>query len=162
MEAVARRKRGKDVMNTGSICTRTVITCPPDASALDAARLMRNHHVGDLVVVSQAGERQAPVGIVTDRDIIVSVVAREIEPAKLFVADIMSAPVITAFESEDLWRLLRRMRLHGVRRMPVLSDADELVGIVTADDLLSAAAELLSELSFVSQRQKHLEEKARN
>jgi CBS domain-containing protein len=73
----------------------------------------------------------------------------------------MSSPAITAFEWEDGWRLLRRMRLHGVRRMPVVDDADALIGIVTLDDLLRFSAEFLSELGHVGGRQRFFEEKAR-
>jgi CBS domain-containing protein len=149
-------------VNTGTICTRNVITCHAGISALDAAKLMRNHHVGDLVVVSDAGPgRGPPVGVVTDRDIVVSVLACELDAGTLCVADIMSSPAITAFDWEDAWHVLRRMRLNGVRRMPVISDTDELIGIVTLDDLLGAVSELLSELCCVSQRQRHFEEKAR-
>jgi CBS domain-containing protein len=141
-------------VNIGTICTRNVITCHAGISALDAAKLMRNHHVGDLVVVSDAGPgRGPPVGVVTDRDIVVSVLACELDAGTLCVADIMSSPAITAFDWEDAW--------HGVRRMPVISDTDELIGIVTLDDLLGAVSELLSELCCVSQRQRHFEEKAR-
>jgi CBS domain-containing protein len=147
-------------VNTGSICTRNVVTCRPDVSALDAARLIRNHHVGDLVVVAETGGSHTPVGVVTDRDIVVSVVAKEVDPATLLVADIMSSPAITAYEWEDVWQVLRRMRLHGVRRMPVVGDMDELIGIVTFDDLVGAISELLSELGHVSGRQKFFEEKA--
>lgn len=108
-------------------------------------------------MVAETGDSHSPVGVVTDRDIVVSVVAKEVDPAKLLVADIMSSPAITAYEWEDVWQVLRRMRLHGVRRMPVLGDLDELIGIVTVDDLVDAVSELLSELGHVSGRQKFLE-----
>ena len=147
-------------MNTGTICSRNVITCQAGISVLDAAKLMRNHHVGDLVVVSDAGAGRCPVGVVTDRDIVMSVLARELDPGTLCVADIMSSPAITAFDWEDAWHVLRRMRLNGVRRMPVISDTDELIGIVTLDDLVGAVSELLSELCCISQRQRYFEEKA--
>ncbi|SAL84649.1 CBS domain-containing protein [Caballeronia choica] len=148
-------------MNAGKICTLDVIVCGTDASALDAARLMRANHVGDLVVIDKANGNRRPVGMVTDRDIVVSVVAKEVDAAGLLVTDIMSSPAITAFEWEDGWRLLRRMRLHGVRRMPVVDDADALIGIVTLDDLLRFSAEFLSELGHVGGRQRFFEEKAR-
>lgn len=73
----------------------------------------------------------------------------------------MSSPAITAFDWEDAWHVLRRMRLNGVRRMPVMSDTDELIGIVMLDDMMGVVAELLSELCLVSQRQRPFEEKAR-
>ncbi|MFM0080663.1 CBS domain-containing protein [Paraburkholderia sediminicola] len=148
-------------MNTGTICTRNVITCKEETCALDAAKLMRNQHVGELVVVTDSGPGHRPVGAVTDRDIVVSVLARELDPGTLWVADIMSSPAITAFDWEDAWHVLRRMRLNGVRRMPVMSDTDELIGIVMLDDMIGAVSELLSELCLVSQRQRPFEKKAR-
>ncbi|WP_114810553.1 CBS domain-containing protein [Paraburkholderia kururiensis] len=148
-------------MNAATICTRDVVTCRQDTTVLEAARLMRNHHVGDLVVVEESASGRMPLGVITDRDIVLSVVAKEVDPAKLFVSEMMSTPVVSAYEWEDEWQLLRRMRLHGIRRMPVLGDADELIGIVAFDDLLEAASGFLSELWLLTGRQSHFEEKHR-
>jgi CBS domain-containing protein len=154
-------KQGAAIMNVGNICTRDIVVCRRDTTALDAARLIRNHHVGDLVVIDDSTGKQTPVGIITDRDIVVSVVAKEVDPAAVFVSDMMSAPLVTAFDWEDLWQVIRRMRLHGMRRMPITNDADELVGIVTFDDLVTAMSVLLTELAQVSGREKTLEEMSR-
>ena len=83
-------------MNVGNICTRDTVVCRRDTTALDAARLIRNHHVGDLVVIDDSNGKQTPVGIITDRDIVVSVVAKEVDPAAVFVSDMMSAPLVTS------------------------------------------------------------------
>jgi CBS domain-containing protein len=152
---------GGDMVNIGTICSREVVVCRRETSALDAARLIRNHHVGDLVVVDGQEDKPNAVGIVTDRDIIVSIVAKEVDPATVFVGDIMTAAPVTAFDWEDLWPVIRRMRMNAVRRMPVVNDANELFGIVTLDDLLAAAAALLTELAQVSGRERSFEEKAR-
>jgi CBS domain-containing protein len=104
-------------VNAGTICSREVVVCRRETSALDAARLIRRHHVGDLVVVDGGDDtyKPVPVGIVTDRDIAVAIVTKEAEPAALLVGDIMTALPVTACEWEDAWQVVRRMRLNAVR-----------------------------------------------
>ena len=114
---------------------------------VEAAQLMRKHHVGDLVVVEERKGRKHPVGIVTDRDIVVEVVAAGVNPDALKVGDIMGPEVATVRESEGLFEALRFMRGKGVRRMPVVDREGGLVGILTLDDLLSLLAEEMTELA---------------
>jgi CBS domain-containing protein len=117
---------------------------------------------GDLVVIDSTNGKRRPLGFLTDRNIVVAVVAKEVDATTLFVTEIMTSPAITAFDWEDEWHVLRRMRLHGVRRMPVVDDTGDLIGIVTLDDLLRLAAEFLFELGQMCGRQLFFEEKARN
>lgn len=134
-------------MAVGEICNREVVIVDKALSVSAAAQLMRSHHVGDLVVVEEKGGRKQPVGIVTDRDIVVEVVAAGVNPEALKVADIMGAEVATVRESEGLFEALRYMRDKGVRRMPVVDSSSGLVGILTMDDVLSLLAEEMSELA---------------
>ena len=134
-------------MAVGEICNREVVIVEKALSMVDAAQLMRKHHVGDLVVVEEKNGRKHPVGIVTDRDIVVEVVAAEVNPDALKVGDIMGPEVATVRESEGLFEALRYMRYKGVRRMPVVDREDGLVGILTLDDLLSLLAEEMTELA---------------
>lgn len=134
-------------MAVGEICNREVVVTEKALSVVDAAQLMRKHHVGDLVVVEEKGGRKHPVGIVTDRDIVVEVVAAGVNPDALKVGDIMGPEVATVQESEGLFEALRYMRDKGVRRMPVVDRAGGLVGILTLDDLLSLLAEEMTELA---------------
>ncbi|MGF6962148.1 CBS domain-containing protein [Paraburkholderia youngii] len=122
---------------------------------------MREQHVGDLVVVETIGGHSVPVGMLTDRDIVLAIVAKQANPEKIFVNDVMSSPPALVAEGDDLWLAASRMRLNGVRRLPVVDTAGALTGIVTLDDLLEAVAALLSELSLVTDRQPHIEEKNR-
>ena len=128
-------------MAVGEICNREVVIAKKALSVVDAAQLMRKHHVGDLVVVEERNGRRHPVGIVTDRDIVVEVVAAGVSPDALKVGDIMSPEVATVRESEGLFEALRHMRDKGVRRMPVVDREGGLVGILTLDDLLNLLAE---------------------
>jgi CBS domain-containing protein len=134
-------------MAVGELCNREVVTAEKTLSVVGAAQLMRKHHVGDLVVVEERGGLKQPVGIVTDRDIVVEVVAAGVNPDALKVGDIMGPEVATVRESEGLFEALRYMRDKGVRRMPVVDSTGGLVGILTLDDLLSLLAEEMTELA---------------
>jgi CBS domain-containing protein len=134
-------------MAVGEICNREVVVTGKSASVVEAAQLMRTHHVGDLIVVEERNGRNHPVGIVTDRDIVVEVVAAGVNPEALKVGDIMGPEVATVRESEGLFEALRYMRDKGARRMPVVGSGGELVGILTMDDVLSLLAEEMTELA---------------
>jgi CBS domain-containing protein len=134
-------------MAVGELCNREVVIAEKTLSVVGAAQLMRKHHVGDLVVVEERGGLKQPVGIVTDRDIVVEVVAAGVNPDALKVGDIMGPEVATVRESEGLFEALRYMRDKGVRRMPVVDSTGGLVGILTLDDLLSLLAEEMTELA---------------
>jgi CBS domain-containing protein len=118
------------------VYTPDVVCCSVQASALDAATLMREHHVGDVVVVDNEDEERTPLGIVTDRDLAVKVVAGGLDPSTTRVATLMHTPVVIAQASEDSVPVLERMRTHGVRRVPVVNGEGVVVGIVTLDDIL--------------------------
>jgi CBS domain-containing protein len=118
---------------------------------------MRDGHVGDVVVVDESGGRRVPVGLVTDRDIVVGLLAKDIEHLKgLSVGDLLVSDVITASESEDVSGVIDRMRHYGIRRMPVVDAEGELVGIFAVDDLLAILAEDLSAIVtlFASERRR--------
>lgn len=134
-------------MAVGEICNRDVVIAEKTLPVVEAAQLMRTHHVGDLVVVEEKAGRRHPVGIVTDRDIVVEVVAAGVDPDALKVGDIMGPEVATVRESEGLYEALHYMRGKGVRRMPVVDRDGALVGILTLDDLLSLLAEEMTELA---------------
>jgi CBS domain-containing protein len=120
------------------ICMGNVVVCSPETSALQAASLMRHRHVGDVVVVDNPRDEAVPLGVVTDRDLVVEVLGNGLDPAKTTVGSLMRTPVIIARESEDTTMVIERMRTHGVRRVPVVAGEGEVVGIVTLNDLLKA------------------------
>jgi len=134
-------------MGVGEVCNRVVVVTGKSSSVVEAAQLMRSHHVGDLVVIEERDGRNYPVGIVTDRDIVLEVVAAGVNPEALRVGDIMGPEVATVRESEGLFEALRYMRDKGVRRMPVVDSTGELVGILTMDEVLGLLAEEMTELA---------------
>ena len=136
-------------MQLTSFCMLDVACCSPRTTALEAAHLMRQKHTGDLVVIDDDERSPAPLGIITDRDIVVEVLGKGLDPALTTVGSLVRTPVVVAEEGEDSSQVLERMRSHGVRRIPVVGAAGKLVGIVTADDMLkrlAADATLLTEI----------------
>jgi len=149
-------------MNISDICTVQTISCSRDETVQGAAFLMRKHHVGDLVVVDGSDDTAIPVGIVTDRDIVVSVVALGLDPASLQVGDIMSDDLLTCCEEDDVYQTIEHMRVRGIRRVPVVNRHGGLAGIVSADDLLEFLAEEMGDLSRISGSQQAVERRARH
>jgi CBS domain-containing protein len=132
-------------MKTGDLCKRNVVTTVPRASLVDVAKLMRESHVGSVIVIDPPGSRTA-VGIVTDRDIVVEAVAASLDPRTLTAGEIMTRELVTTAEDDDTSWSLKVMRDRGVRRLPVLDAGGEVVGIVALDDLLEFAAGALSDV----------------
>ena len=129
-------------MNIANICRRNPVTVRRFDELGKAAQLMREKHVGYLVVVEpdEADGSQRPVGVLTDRDIVITVVAREADPRTLRVGDIMTQQPVTVSASDSIERALREMRRIGVRRLPTVGQRGELVGIVSLDDMLDVLA----------------------
>jgi CBS domain-containing protein len=121
-----------------------VVCCEADTSVSDVAALMRKHHVGDVVVVEQAAGNRVPIGIVTDRDIVLESIALQVDANLFTAADLMSAPIVSVREDAGFIETLRMMRNNNVRRMPVVTAAGTLYGIVTADDIINILAMELS------------------
>lgn len=131
-------------LTTGEICTRSVTIAFRTTSVDGAARLMRDNHVGCLVVVDEVEGRRIVVGVLTDRDIVTAVVAPGLDAATLTVDGVMTTDLVTAREDDSLIDLMRGMRRKGVRRVPVVGGQDELIGVVTLDDVLGVLSEELS------------------
>lgn len=148
-------------MTVGEICNREVTIVERHEPVLLAAQLMREHHVGDVVVVEQEGDCVRPVGIVTDRDIVLELVAKSVDVKSVTVGDVMSSDLLTASEEDDIGFLLEQMQARGVRRVPVVDDKGSLAGIVTVDDLVDILAEQLAMLVNLVQRESKHEQASR-
>lgn len=148
-------------MFVGEYCVRDVVVAERHMSVPELARLMRRYHVGDIVVVEDhAGERM-PQGIVTDRDLVVEVLAEEVDLNAVTAADIMSADLLVVGEGDDLWETVERMRDRGVRRAPVVNARGGLEGILTVDDLIDLLAEQMSDLVQLFRREQRREQATR-
>jgi CBS domain-containing protein len=148
-------------MTVGKICNREVVITTPEATLIAVAKLMREYHVGDVVVVTQRGAESVPVGIITDRDIVLAIVASEVNLDAVVAGDIMSHELLTAREQDSIWDILQRMRSHGVRRLPVVNERGGLEGILSVNDFLELISEELLALAQVARRQQQREEEIR-
>ena len=126
--------------------TSVVAVVEPETTALVAAQLMRRHHIGALVVVD-AEQKVTPVGIVTDRDLVLALMAEGLDPAMFTVGDIMSVGLVLAHPDMGAMEALKLMRVQRVRRLVVVDDVQRLVGIVSLEDLLELVARELAELA---------------
>jgi len=134
-------------MPIGEICSREVVCAKRDTTVKTAARLMREQHVGSIVVVEEPEEKRIPTGIVTDRDITVAVVALGLDPDVIQIGDIMGTNLVSVKEDWGIAEVVELFQLKGVRRLVVTDSNGYLVGIVAADDVLSLLAEEMSALA---------------
>jgi CBS domain-containing protein len=128
-------------MDVGLMCVREVDTVPPTAAAVEAARRMRERGVGTLVVVN---EQQQPMGLVSDRDLTMRVMAAGRNPLQTRVSDVMTPMPTTVLESSSIESALAQMRGGRMRRLPVVNGSGALVGMVALDDILALLAKEFS------------------
>lgn len=151
-------------MNVGQICRRKPVTVGEREDLFTAARLMRNEHIGYVIVAAPdptVREASKPVGVVTDRDIIVSVIARGADPAALTVGDVMSRQPLVAREDSSVAWAVRQMRRIGVRRLPVVDMDDHLVGVLSLDNILDALAGELLDVAGSIRNERRVESEMR-
>ena len=142
------------------IYTADVVCCGRGATLQEVARLLRGKHTGDVVVIDDPDVERIPAGLITDRDIVVKVLAAELDPHQVTAGEIMHTPVVTASDTEDSSQALARMRAHGVRRLPVTGQGGRLVGIVTLDDLLRVILADADALLGIVTKEQDLERRA--
>jgi len=144
-------------MSIGEVCNREVIVVQRDEAIMDAVQLMRQYHVGDVVIVEERQGERLPVGILTDRDIVVELLAQQVDLDAVSVGDAMSYELLTLNEEAELLDALKQMRARGVRRAPVVSSRGALIGIITLDDLLELLMEQVADLVGLVSRERRME-----
>ncbi|MGP0073991.1 MAG: CBS domain-containing protein [Bryobacteraceae bacterium] len=140
-------------MPIGDVCIRDVVVASRETTAREAASLMAENHVGNLVVVEDIGGRRVPVGIITDRDIVRNVVAEGLDAGLFTLGDLGARDLVTTGEDQGIYECMQQMRINGIRRMPVVDRKGGLVGIISLDDLIQLLAEEMSELAKVIVRE---------
>lgn len=149
-------------MTIGEVCTRDVVFVRREDSVLEVARLMRDRHVGDVIVVDSDGPNKRPIGIVTDRDIVVGIVAQAPDKlAQLQVRDVCTSEVLTVNAADTVDTAVDLMQDRGIRRLPVVEFDGRLRGIVTFDDLFRVLARQLTDLTHVVGRERRREQQLR-
>jgi CBS domain-containing protein len=144
-------------MRVGQICNRDVVIVASTATLHEAAMLMREYHVGALVVVDESSRDARPIGIVTDRDIVVALLAEDVDLRSLETKDVIASELLSANSEEDLWEAVARMSDRGVRRLPVIDGTGVLIGILALDDLIELMAEHMHSLAGLIRRGQHRE-----
>ncbi|MGZ4979957.1 MAG: CBS domain-containing protein [Methylobacter sp.] len=148
-------------MSISEFCNREVVFATREMSLPEAAQLMREYHVGALVVVDEVNGKRVPVGIVTDRDIVIEVISQSLDLNDFSVGDIMGPQLISVQEKDGVFETIRLMRTKGIRRIPVVNQEGGLVGIISADDILDLLADEMAELAKVAPREQEREAKTR-
>jgi predicted transcriptional regulator len=136
-------------MSVNAVCNHNVETIRPDADIVEAAARMRDAHVGDLIVAEYRDGREVPIGIITDRDIVVAVIAKGIAPESLKVRDVASTGLLTVRDDSGIEHALRDMRRVGVRRAPVIDSDGELRGVLSIDDVVDHLAVQLDHIADI-------------
>jgi predicted transcriptional regulator len=148
-------------MKVGEYCKRAVVAIAASADAAEAAKLMRTEHVGFLIVYRNGDESQRPVGVLTDRDLVLGVMAREVDPHAVTVEDVMTRQPLIANESDELSDMLQAMRLAGIRRVPVVDVRGALVGIMAIDDAIDVITGLMCDIAGSIKSEQRQEWRAR-
>lgn len=133
-------------MSAGEYCNRDVVVIEKTETVREAINLMRKNHVGDVVVVEMRENVSIPLGILTDRDIVIEILAEDVDIDAVIVGDVMSDQLVTINEETQLVDVIKQMRIKGVRRLPVVNELGELQGILSVDDLLEIIVEQLSDI----------------
>jgi CBS domain-containing protein len=156
------RRYEEIVMTTsGELCSRSVVFVERDSTVELAAQLMRRHHVGTVVVVDDTKGARVPVGIITDRDIVIEVNAAGLDQNAITVGDIMAPELVTVREDDDLLHTLGVMRYNGLRRLPVVDGSGSLAGIISIDDVLEVFSEQMAEMARALRREREHEIRSR-
>jgi CBS domain-containing protein len=125
-------------MNIGDICTRDVAFVDHEETLQRAASVMRERHVGALVVTRQEGDATFVLGIVTDRDLVVEGVARGVDAGHTAIGRLASPGIASLPARAGLGEAIELMKMRGVRRLLVAAEDGHLHGIVSQDDLVAA------------------------
>jgi predicted transcriptional regulator len=148
-------------MPIGEICNREVVVMKKKYSILEAAKLMRDYHVGNVVVVEEKEGQVIPVGILTDRDIVVELIAKNVPLDSVFAEDVMSSDLASVSENRGIWDTIKCMRGKGIRRIVVTGDKGNLVGVLSGDDLIDILSGELSDLVKTFMREQSREKETR-
>lgn len=148
-------------MKVGQNCKRRAISINSAADVIDAAKTMRDEHVGFLVVYEQGDDLRKPIGVLTDRDIVLEVLAKDVEPHAVTVRDAMTRQPLIASEGDELGEALQAMRMAGIRRVPVVDARGALTGVFALDDGISLVTGLLCDIAGSIQSEQRQEWRAR-
>lgn len=140
-------------MSVGEICNRKVVIVGKSDSIYHAAELMRDQHVNYLVVVESSLGNNIPIGAITEREIVVEMVAERLDLDATTIGEVMQPHLLLANEHDDVMKTLKRMRHSNVRCVPIINTDKDLLGILSIDEILDRLAELLHDIGHILTRQ---------
>ena len=129
-----------------------VVFVDQDMPILEVAKLMRDREVGDVIVTKYSSEKTKPVGMITDRDLVIGILAEKKSAETMRAADLMTQPVTVAYESDGIYDLIKTMKKEGIGRLPIVDDQGSLLGIITAKKLLQLLAQEFNDLLNFSRK----------
>jgi CBS domain-containing protein len=139
------------IMNVADYCQREIVTIPADAPLREAAALMRKNHVGALVVTDSV-EPARVVGVVTDRDLAIEIMARDLDVASICIGQLAGPSLVAVPGAASVYEAVASMEEEGVRRLLVTDNDGRVFGFLSADDLVEAIAAELSGLARALRR----------
>ncbi|WP_293746727.1 CBS domain-containing protein [uncultured Paraglaciecola sp.] len=146
-------------MNVGDICSKNIVSVSPLDSVADVARVMREQHVASVVVVDNKYGEIRPQGVITERDLVIEVLAAKIDPTSVRAEDILTSELICVTETHNVAEALKYLRFYAVRRAPVVNVNGILVGLFCIEDSLASLLEeytgLVKLLSHALVNEKH-------
>jgi CBS domain-containing protein len=137
---------------------KNVVCLNSKSTISEAARLMAENHIGDIVITDETDGAVIPVGIVTDRDLVINSIAKDLDPKIVRLSEVMTKRIVTASEDDDLSSLVKLMTDEGISRLPIVDTVGSLKGILSSKRLFQFFAESLCELSSISVQQQSREE----
>ena len=137
-------------MSVGSICTRSIDLADAEESIQAAAHRLRERRVGTLVILDRANK---PIGILTDRDLVIRAVAQGKDPLHTYVGNVMTRNLTTISEAARIEQAVSLMRSGGFRRIPVTASDGSIVGLVSLDDILSLLAEEFADVGALVEKE---------
>jgi len=141
------------LMNVGQICSQRAVTVSEAAPMSDVARLMRDEHVGAVIVTRGAFDHCSVVGIITDRDVMCVQLERTADLSQLKASDAMTVDPLVLSELGAIDSAIEHIRARGVRRAPVVTDKGHPVGMISTDDLLAYLSVTLAGMAGIVTRQ---------
>lgn len=148
-------------MPVSAVCNHNVATIDADAGIAEAAKRMRETHVGDLVVTEYREGREIPIGVITDRDIVIEVVAKAVDADQVKVGDAMSREIVAVHDDNSIDYALQEMQRAGVRRLPVVDSTGKLTGVLSMDDVVDHLATQLTHIAGAIRTEQQKEAQAR-
>jgi len=133
--------------------TKKVVVISAESTLIEAAKLMKQKNVGCLVVIKDKKQDSAPVGMLTDRDIVIKCLADKKDASSTRVKDIMSENLLTIKKDQGIKEMMTLLAQEGVRRAPVVDENNKVCGLVAMDDMLTLIANELNSIKNVIEKQ---------